>query len=96
MDFNPARLLVRNSSTKELIKESQLMCMGRPESASLMVDSNQTLACAMLFLALLIGLGLNYLYGIWQGDPIIGLLIAAVLVMEGYEALKEEKLCNLL
>jgi divalent metal cation (Fe/Co/Zn/Cd) transporter len=63
-------------------------------SASLMADSRQTLVCAMLSLALFIGLGLNYLYGIWQADPIIGLLIAAVLVREGYEALKKEKLCT--
>ncbi len=63
-------------------------------SASLMADSKQTLACAFLSLALLIGLGLNYLYGIWQADPIIGLLIVALLVREGYEALREEKICS--
>ena len=63
-------------------------------SASLMADSKQTLACAMLSLALVVGLGLNYFYGIWQADPVIGLLIAAVLVREGYEALKEQKLCT--
>jgi len=63
-------------------------------SLSLMADSRQTLACAMLSMALLIGLGLNYLYGIWQADPVIGLLIGAVLVREGYKALKEEKLCT--
>jgi cation diffusion facilitator family transporter len=63
-------------------------------SASLMADSKQTLACALLSLALLVGLGLNYLYGIWQADPVIGLFIAALLVREGYEALKEEKLCT--
>lgn len=63
-------------------------------SASLVADSKQTLACAFLSLALLIGLGLNYLYGLWQADPVIGLLIVAVLVREGYEALKEEKLCT--
>ena len=63
-------------------------------SASLMADSKQTLACAMLSLALVVGLGLNYFYGIWQADPVIGLIIAAVLVREGYEALKEQKLCT--
>jgi divalent metal cation (Fe/Co/Zn/Cd) transporter len=63
-------------------------------SVSLMTDSKQTLACALLSLALLIGLGLNYLYGIWQADPIIGLVIVAVLVREGVNALKEEKLCT--
>jgi divalent metal cation (Fe/Co/Zn/Cd) transporter len=63
-------------------------------STSLMADSKQTLACAMLSVALLIGLGLNYLFGIWQADPVIGLVIVAILVREGYHTLKEEKLCS--
>jgi divalent metal cation (Fe/Co/Zn/Cd) transporter len=63
-------------------------------SASLMADSKQTLACATLSVALLLGLGLNYWFGIWQADPGIGLLIAALLVREGYHTLKEEKLCS--
>jgi len=63
-------------------------------SASLMADSKQTLACAMLSVALLIGLGLNYWFGIWQADPVIGLLIVVLLVREGYHTLKEKKLCS--
>ena len=63
-------------------------------SASLMADSKQTLACAMLSVALLIGLGLNYWFGIWQADPVIGLVIVALLIREGYQALKTEKLCS--
>ncbi len=63
-------------------------------SASLMADSKQTLACAMLSVALLIGLGLNYLYGVWQADPVIGLVIVALLSREGYHTLKEERLCS--
>jgi divalent metal cation (Fe/Co/Zn/Cd) transporter len=63
-------------------------------STSLMADSKQTLACAMLSIALLIGLGLNYLFGIWQADPIIGLVIVAILIREGYHTVKEEKLCS--
>jgi divalent metal cation (Fe/Co/Zn/Cd) transporter len=63
-------------------------------SASLMADSKQTLACAMLSVALLIGLGLNYWFGIWQADPVIGLVIVALLIREGYHALKEQKLCS--
>ena len=63
-------------------------------SASLMADSKQTLACAMLSVALLIGLGLNYWLGIWQADPVIGLVIVALLVREGHHTLKEEKLCS--
>jgi divalent metal cation (Fe/Co/Zn/Cd) transporter len=63
-------------------------------SASLKADAKQNLACAFLSLALLVGLGLNYLAGFWQADPVIGLIIAAVLGREGYETLKEEKLCS--
>ena len=63
-------------------------------SASLRADARQNLACAFLSLALLVGLGLNYVAGLWQADPIIGLIIGAVLVREGYHTLKEEKLCS--
>ena len=63
-------------------------------SASLMADSKQTLVCAMLSVALLLGLGLNYRFGIWQADPAIGLVIVGLLVREGYHTLKEEKLCS--
>jgi len=62
-------------------------------SRSLMADSKQTLACAWLSLALLIGLGLNYLYGFWQADPVIGLVVVVFLAKEGLTALKEQKLC---
>ncbi|MCX5894174.1 MAG: cation transporter, partial [Deltaproteobacteria bacterium] len=41
-------------------------------SASLKADSKQTLACGLLAVAVLIGLGLNYLFGLWQADPVIG------------------------
>ncbi|MCK4909875.1 MAG: cation transporter [Planctomycetes bacterium] len=63
-------------------------------SKSLMVDSKQTLACSFLSVALLVGLGMNYLYGFWQADPVVGLIIVAFLIKEGYSALKEGKLCS--
>jgi divalent metal cation (Fe/Co/Zn/Cd) transporter len=63
-------------------------------SASLQADSKQSLACGALSVALLIGLGLNYLFGLWQADPVIGLLIVVLLVREGRRALKEKKLCT--
>jgi divalent metal cation (Fe/Co/Zn/Cd) transporter len=59
-----------------------------------MADSKQTLTCAVLSVALLIGLGLNYLFGLWQADPAIGLVAVIFLAREGYRALKEEKLCS--
>ncbi len=63
-------------------------------SKSLMVDSKQTLACALLSVALLIGLGINYLYGLWWADPIVGCIIVIFLIKEGYTALKEGKVCS--
>ncbi|MCL6621769.1 MAG: cation transporter [Syntrophobacterales bacterium] len=62
-------------------------------SVSLMADARQTLACAFLSAALLLGLGANYLFGFWQADPAIGLLIGVVLVKEGVEAWRQGKLC---
>lgn len=56
-------------------------------SRSLIADSKETLACSFLSLALLAGLGLNYLYGLWQADPVIALVIVGYLVKEGRETL---------
>ena len=63
-------------------------------SASLMADAKETMACAFLSVALLVGLGLNYLWGFWQADHVIALLIVAVLGREGYHTLKAKKLCS--
>ncbi len=63
------------------------------ESRSLAADAKQTLACVMLSVALLVGTGLHYMAGVWQADPIAGLLIAAFLLREGYKAWTEEHLC---
>jgi len=63
-------------------------------SKSLMVDSKQTLACAFLSVALLIGLGTNYLYGLWWADPVVGVIIVIFLIKEGYTALKEGEVCS--
>ncbi len=58
-------------------------------SAGLLADAKQTLACVLMSLALLLGLGLNYLFGLWQADPITALVIAGYLVKEGRETLRE-------
>lgn len=50
----------------------------------------ETLACVFLSIALLTGLVLNYLYGLWQADPIVGLVIVIFLIKEGYNILKGE------
>jgi len=59
-------------------------------SRALVADSKETLACVFLSVALLLGLGANYLFGFWQADPIVGLIIAAFLFREGWEGWKEK------
>ena len=64
------------------------------KSHTLVADAKQQLACIMLSVALLIGLGLNYFFGFWQADPLIGLAVFVYLVNEGVATLKEEKVCG--
>ena len=59
------------------------------KSKALIADSKETLACFFLSLALLLGLGLNYLLGFWQADPIVGIIIVVFLLREGIESWKE-------
>ena len=63
-------------------------------SHSLLADSKQTLACVFLSIAVLTGFAANYLFGFWQADPIAGIIIAILLVREGYRTIKEEELCS--
>lgn len=56
---------------------------------SLVADSKETLVCAWLSLALLIGLSANALFGFWVADPIVGICIAGFLFREGRELIVE-------
>jgi cation diffusion facilitator family transporter len=56
-------------------------------SRSLIADSKETLACMFLSFALLIGLSANLLFGFWQADPIVALIISIFLIREGYETI---------
>jgi divalent metal cation (Fe/Co/Zn/Cd) transporter len=58
-------------------------------SRALVADSRETLACAFLSVAILAGLGANYLFGFWQADPLAGLLIVLFLFREGYKGWRE-------
>lgn len=60
-------------------------------SKALIADSKETLACALLSVALLIGLCTNYFLGFWQADPIVGLIIVIFLIREGIESWQEAK-----
>jgi divalent metal cation (Fe/Co/Zn/Cd) transporter len=62
-------------------------------SASAVADSKQTLLCTYLSAVLLVGLGLNSLYGWSWADPLAALVIAAVAVREGREAWRGDTGC---
>jgi len=55
------------------------------QSQALIADSKETLACFFLSLALLLGLGSNYLFDFWQADPLVGMIIVVFLFREGWE-----------
>ncbi|WP_353815760.1 cation transporter [Agromyces sp. SYSU T00266] len=57
-------------------------------SATAVADSKQTLICAYLSAAVLLGLLLNSLFGWWWADPLAGLVIVVFAVREGVEAWK--------
>ena len=62
-------------------------------SHSLVADSKQTVICVLMSVALLFGLGANYLFGIWWLDPAAGLFFVVILIKEGYMAIKYKDLC---
>jgi divalent metal cation (Fe/Co/Zn/Cd) transporter len=62
-------------------------------SRSAVADSKQTLLCTYLSAVLLVGLGLNTLFGWAWADPIAALVIAGVAVKEGRDAWRGDTCC---
>jgi cation diffusion facilitator family transporter len=58
-------------------------------SGALIADAKETLACSFLSVALLMGLGLNYLFRWWYADAIAGIFIVLFLFHEGLESWRE-------
>jgi divalent metal cation (Fe/Co/Zn/Cd) transporter len=56
------------------------------QSSATVQEGAQNLICAYLSVALLVGLGLNALFGWWWADPTAALVISAVAVREGFES----------
>jgi divalent metal cation (Fe/Co/Zn/Cd) transporter len=56
-------------------------------------DSTQTLLCTYLSAVLLVGLGVNSLFGWWWADPLAALVITAVAIKEGREAWRGDACC---
>lgn len=62
----------------------------RLQSRALAADGMETLLCAYLSATLLVGLGMNGLFGWWWADPLAGLVIAGFMVREGLETWRSE------
>jgi divalent metal cation (Fe/Co/Zn/Cd) transporter len=63
-------------------------------SASAVADSQQTLLCTYLSAVLLVGLGLNSLFGWSWADPVAALAIAAIALKEGRDAWRGDACCT--
>lgn len=59
-------------------------------STTVVADSAQTLLCAYLSAALLVGLVLNSALGWWWADPLIALVVTVLAVIEGRAAWRGE------
>jgi len=59
-------------------------------SGALEADARQTDLCMYLSAILLVGLGLNAVFGWWWADPVAALVMVPIIANEGREALKGE------
>jgi divalent metal cation (Fe/Co/Zn/Cd) transporter len=63
-------------------------------SSATVKEASQTQLCAYLSIALLIGLGLNAVAGLWWADPLAALFIAGVAAKEGRESWRGDGCCD--
>lgn len=63
-------------------------------SAATVSEAGQNQICAYLSIALLVGLLLNALAGLWWADPVAALVIGAVALNEGVESWRGENCCD--
>ena len=62
------------------------------DSSALVAESSETMLCAYLSVAVLVGLVLNAAVGWWWADPLAALVVAAIAAKEGLEAWRGELL----
>jgi divalent metal cation (Fe/Co/Zn/Cd) transporter len=77
-----------------LIAFGKLRAAREIKSSALRAEAMETLACAYLSFALLLGLIANAAAGLWWADPIAALLMVPWLVKEGIEGLRGEESCG--
>ena len=80
--------------TMPLLARAKSRVGKRLSSSATVSEATQNMICAYLSVALLVGLGLNALFGWWWADPAAALVIAAVAFREGVETWKGEACCD--
>jgi cation diffusion facilitator family transporter len=63
-------------------------------SRALTADAMQTSLCTWLSVIVLLGLGLNAMFGWWWADPIAALCMTPIIAKEGIEGLRAEDHCD--
>lgn len=76
--------------TMPLLARWKTRLAGQLGSSAAASEGAQTMLCAYLSVALLVGLGANAVAGWWWADPLAGLLIAGVAVREGVRGWRGE------
>ncbi len=77
-----------------LVSLAKLRAARALASAALRAEAKETLACSYLSFTLLLGLVLNWAWGLWWADPVAALLMVPWLVREGLEGLRGEACCD--
>ena len=63
-------------------------------SRALTADAMQTSLCTWLSAIVLVGLGLNALFGWWWADPVAAICMTPIIAKEGVEGLRGEEHCD--
>jgi len=63
-------------------------------SRALTADAMQTSLCTWLSAIVLVGLGLNALFGWWWADPVAAICMTPIIAKEGIEGLRGEEHCD--
>jgi divalent metal cation (Fe/Co/Zn/Cd) transporter len=82
------------AATMPLLARAKRRVGRRLHSSATVKEAAQSQLCAYLSVALLIGLLLNAVAGLWWADPLTGLVIAGVAIKEGRESRRGEGCCD--
>lgn len=77
-----------------LLGFAKLRLARRLGSGALRADAMETFVCAWLSFALLLGLSLHALFGLWWADPVAALCMIPLMLKEGWEGIRGEGCCG--